>query len=133
MLSRVRRRRAGVHRRPAVALSQCARTVLAMCWLGPFAGGREVVPDPVDGLLEREVVTASAGELVGRVAAGGTAALFVIGEAGLGQTSVFYNARPPGGPGGFKGGGGWRPPPGDRFAIWFINPGVGNLRRGGPA
>src|SRR5260221_1756707 len=97
MLSRVRRRRAGVHRRPAVALSQCARTVLAMCWLGPFAGGREVVPDPVDGLLEREVVTASAGELVGRVAAGGTAALFVIGEAGLGKTSVIDSACPLGG------------------------------------
>ncbi len=63
-----------------------------MCWLGPFAGGREVVPDPVDGLLEREVVTASAGELVGRVAAGGTAALFVIGEAGLGKTSVIDSA-----------------------------------------
>ena len=92
MLSRVRRRRAGVHRRPAAALSQCVRTVLAMCWLGPFAGGGEVVLDPVDGLLEREVVTASAGELVGRVAAGGTGALFVIGEAGLGKTSVIDSA-----------------------------------------
>ncbi len=63
-----------------------------MCWPGPFAGGREVVLDPVDRLLEREVVTASAGELAGRVAAGGTAALFVIGEAGLGKTSVIDSA-----------------------------------------
>ena len=40
------------------------------------------------GLLERGDVTVSAGELVGRVAAGGAGALFVLGEAGLGKTSV---------------------------------------------
>src|SRR5260221_2417868 len=112
MLSRVRRRGAGVHRRPAAALSQSVRTVSAMCWPGPFAGGREVVLDPVDRLLEREVVTASAGELAGRVAAGGTAALFVIGEAGLGKTAVICSRLPGARPGGLHVGLGRRPPPG---------------------
>src|SRR5260221_10648120 len=126
MLSRVRRRRAGVHRRPAAALSQSVRTVSAMCWPGPFAGGREVVLDPVDRLLEREVVTASAGELAGRVAAGGTAALFVIGEAGLGKTSVLCSARPVPGPGGFAGGLGPRQPLGATLPFGVKNSGVGN-------
>ena len=45
------------------------------------------------GLLEREVVTASAAELIDRVAAGGTGALFVVGEAGLGKTSLVDQAR----------------------------------------
>src|SRR5258707_14657328 len=100
MLSRVRRRRAGVHRRPAAALSQSVRTGSAMGWPGPFAGGREGVLDPVDRLLEREVVTASAGELAGRVAGGGTAALFGIGEAGVGEAPVSWTGRPAPRPGG---------------------------------
>jgi DNA-binding CsgD family transcriptional regulator len=44
--------------------------------------------DPENDLLERQVVTASVGELVSRVAAGGAGALFVVGEAGLGKTSL---------------------------------------------
>jgi DNA-binding CsgD family transcriptional regulator len=44
--------------------------------------------EPEGGLLERQDVTAAAGELVGRVAAGGAGALFVVGEAGQGKTSV---------------------------------------------
>ena len=40
------------------------------------------------GLLERGDVIVSAGELARRVAAGGAGALFVVGEAGLGKTSV---------------------------------------------
>src|SRR5215831_18782385 len=44
------------------------------------------------GLLEREVVTASAAALIDRVAAGGTGALFVVGEAGLGKTSLVDQA-----------------------------------------
>ena len=45
--------------------------------------------DVAGGLLERRGVIAAVGDLVGRVAAGGTGALFVVGEAGLGKTSVF--------------------------------------------
>jgi DNA-binding CsgD family transcriptional regulator len=44
--------------------------------------------EPEGGLLERQDVTASAGDLVSRVAAGGAGALFVVGEAGQGKTSV---------------------------------------------
>jgi DNA-binding CsgD family transcriptional regulator len=44
------------------------------------------------GLLEREVVTAAAAELVDRVCAGGAGALFLAGEAGLGKTSVIGQA-----------------------------------------
>ena len=40
------------------------------------------------GLLEREAVIASASELVDRVASGSAGALFIVGEAGLGKTSV---------------------------------------------
>jgi hypothetical protein len=40
------------------------------------------------GLLERHDVTASVGELVARIASGGAGAVFVLGEAGLGKTSV---------------------------------------------
>jgi DNA-binding CsgD family transcriptional regulator len=43
---------------------------------------------PQGGLLERHDVTASVSELIGRVAAGGAGAVFVLGEAGLGKTSV---------------------------------------------
>ena len=48
--------------------------------------------DTGDGLLEREVASASIGELVSRVAAGGGGALFLVGEAGLGKTSVVDQA-----------------------------------------
>jgi DNA-binding CsgD family transcriptional regulator len=44
--------------------------------------------DPEGGLPERGDVTAAAGELVSRVSAGGAGALFVVGEAGQGKTSV---------------------------------------------
>ena len=44
------------------------------------------------GLLERGDVTVPVGELVSRVAAGGTGALFVVGEAGLGKTSLIDRA-----------------------------------------
>ena len=44
------------------------------------------------GLLEREDVTASAQRLVQEVAVGGSAALFVVGEAGLGKTSLIGQA-----------------------------------------
>jgi DNA-binding CsgD family transcriptional regulator len=44
------------------------------------------------GLLERDDVVASAAELVDRVAAGGSGALFLVGEAGLGKTSVIGQA-----------------------------------------
>ncbi len=43
--------------------------------------------DPAGGLLERQDVIAAAGELVSRVA-DGAGALFVVGEAGQGKTSV---------------------------------------------
>jgi DNA-binding CsgD family transcriptional regulator len=48
--------------------------------------------EPGRGLLERQAVIASVGELVGRVAAGGAGAVFVAGEAGLGKTSVINRA-----------------------------------------
>ena len=48
--------------------------------------------DAEGGLLERQDVAASAGELVGRVAAGGAGAVFVVGEAGLGKTSLIDRA-----------------------------------------
>ncbi len=44
------------------------------------------------GLLERDVVVASAAELVGRVGSGGAGALFLVGEAGLGKTSLIGRA-----------------------------------------
>ena len=44
--------------------------------------------DVEGGLLERQGVLAAAGELAGRVAGGEAGALFVVGEAGLGKTSV---------------------------------------------
>ena len=40
------------------------------------------------GLLERDVIVASAAELLDRVGSGGAGALFLVGEAGLGKTSV---------------------------------------------
>jgi DNA-binding CsgD family transcriptional regulator len=43
-------------------------------------------------LLERESATASAAELVDRVSAGGSGAVFLVGEAGLGKTSVLDQA-----------------------------------------
>ena len=48
--------------------------------------------DPENNLLERQVVTTSAGELVSRVAAGGSGALFMVGDAGLGKTSLIDRA-----------------------------------------
>lgn len=48
--------------------------------------------DPEDDLLERQAVITSVGELVSRVAAGGAGALFVVGEAGLGKTSLMDRA-----------------------------------------
>jgi tetratricopeptide (TPR) repeat protein len=48
--------------------------------------------DADDGLLEREAVATSTADLVDRVAAGGVGALFVVGEAGLGKTSVIEQA-----------------------------------------
>ena len=48
--------------------------------------------DLEDGLLERQGVIAAAADLAGRVAAGEAGALFVVGEAGLGQTSVLDRA-----------------------------------------
>ena len=48
--------------------------------------------DPENDLLERQVVTTSAGELVRRVAAGASGVLFVVGEAGLGKTSLIDRA-----------------------------------------
>jgi DNA-binding CsgD family transcriptional regulator len=48
--------------------------------------------DPENDLLERQVVTTSVGELVRQVAAGGSGALFVVGEAGLGKTSLIDRA-----------------------------------------
>ena len=44
------------------------------------------------GLLERQDVTAAAGELVSGAAAGRAGALFVVGEAGLGKTAVLDRA-----------------------------------------
>ena len=44
------------------------------------------------GLLERDVIVASAADLVDRVASGGSGALFLVGEAGLGKTSVIGQA-----------------------------------------
>ena len=44
------------------------------------------------GLLERQGVIALASDLVGEVARGGAGALFVVGEAGLGKTSVVDHA-----------------------------------------
>ena len=44
------------------------------------------------GLLERDGVVASAAELVSRVGSGGAGALFLVGEAGLGKTSVIGQA-----------------------------------------
>ena len=44
------------------------------------------------GLLERDGVVASAAELVDRVSSGGSGALFLAGEAGLGKTSVIDRA-----------------------------------------
>jgi DNA-binding NarL/FixJ family response regulator len=44
------------------------------------------------GLLERDDVVASAAELVDRVGSGGSGALFLVGEAGLGKTSVLGQA-----------------------------------------
>lgn len=44
------------------------------------------------GLLERDGVVASAAELVSRVGSGGAGALFLVGEAGLGKTSVIGRA-----------------------------------------
>ena len=49
--------------------------------------------DPENNLLERQVVTTSAGELVSRVAAGGSGALFMVGDAGLGKTSLIDQGR----------------------------------------
>ena len=48
--------------------------------------------DLENDLLERQVVTTSVGELVRRVTAGGSGALFVVGEAGLGKTSLVNRA-----------------------------------------
>ncbi len=44
------------------------------------------------GLLEREAVTTSVAHLVARVSTGGAGALFLVGEAGLGKTSVIDQA-----------------------------------------
>ena len=44
------------------------------------------------GLLERDGIVASAAELVSRVGSGGAGALFLVGEAGLGKTSVIGQA-----------------------------------------
>lgn len=44
------------------------------------------------GLLERDGIVASAVELIGRVGSGGAGALFLVGEAGLGKTSVIGQA-----------------------------------------
>jgi len=43
-------------------------------------------------LLERDGIVASAAELVSRVGSGGAGALFLVGEAGLGKTSVIGQA-----------------------------------------
>ena len=48
--------------------------------------------DPWDGLLERHDVTAAVSQLVSQVAAGGAGALFMVGEAGLGKTSLVERA-----------------------------------------
>ena len=48
--------------------------------------------DLEDGLLERQDVIAAAADLADRVAAGEAGALFVVGEAGLGKTSVLDRA-----------------------------------------
>jgi DNA-binding CsgD family transcriptional regulator len=45
------------------------------------------------GLLERDAVIASIEQMIRDVAAGGSAALYVLGEAGLGKTSVLDYAR----------------------------------------
>jgi len=45
------------------------------------------------GLLERDAIVSSAAALVDGVGAGGTGALFLIGEAGLGKTSIVEGAR----------------------------------------
>lgn len=48
--------------------------------------------DPWDGLLERHDVTAAITQLVSHVAPDGAGALFIVGEAGLGKTSLVDRA-----------------------------------------